>query len=255
MATRSTSSSKPAAASAPSARPTSPSAKPRAKPKTSSAGATPGSSPRTDQAPKRRRIDWEAVERDYRTGKFTLRELESKHGAGYAKISARAKEHGWTKDLAAVVRKATSAALIAEVATARATEGQKATTDVVLAAAELNKQVILTHRTELQAARQLAMDLLVEVQSQRLLAAEKELLAQVLAGKANDIKEINEAQRVVHKALATGSRVSSVKALAETIVKLHGGERVAFSLDDDDATATPKSSLAIEFVDADPTDD
>jgi hypothetical protein len=167
--------------------------------------------------------------------------LESKHGAGYAKISARAKENGWTKDLAAVVRKATSAALIAEVATARATEGQKATTDVVLAAAELNKQVILQHRDELRQARTLAMDLLAEVKSQRLMAAEKELLAQVLAGKAEDIKEISDAQRVVNKALATGSRVSSVKALAETLTKLHSGERVAFGLADEPGDEPPSA--------------
>ena len=29
---------------------------------------------------RRRRIDWEAVERDYRAGKLTLREMADKHG-------------------------------------------------------------------------------------------------------------------------------------------------------------------------------
>lgn len=239
--TPTTGSSPPPPGSAPSARPSKAAAKRSGSSPTSSAAATPASNQTSPDAPKRRRIDWEAVERDYRTGKFTLRELESKHGAGYAKISARAKENGWTKDLAAVVRKATSAALIAEVATARATEGQKATTDVVLAAAELNKQVILQHRDELRQARTLAMDLLAEVKSQRLMAAEKELLAQVLAGKAEDIKEISDAQRVVNKALATGSRVSSVKALAETLTKLHSGERVAFGLADEPGDEPPSA--------------
>jgi hypothetical protein len=246
--TPTTGSSPPPLGSAPSAKPSKAAAKRSGSSPTSSAAATPASTQTSPDAPKRRRIDWEAVERDYRTGKFTLRELESKHGAGYAKISARAKENGWTKDLAAVVRKATSAALIAEVATARATEGQKATTDVVLAAAELNKQVILSHRDELRQARTLAMDLLAEVKSQRLLAAEKELLAQVLAGKAEDIKEISDAQRVVHKALATGSRVSSVKALAETLTKLHSGERVAFGLNEDQPPDDERASLPIEFI-------
>lgn len=219
-----------------------------------SAAAKPASSPRTE-APKRRRLDWEAIERDYRTGKFTLRELESKHGAGYAKISSRAKREGWTKDLADVVRQATTAALIAEVATARATEGQNETANVVLAAAELNKQVILRHRTELQAARSLAMELLAEVQSQRLLAADKELLAQVLAGNAEDIKQVNDAQRVVHKALATGSRVQSIKALAETLTKLHSGERVAFALNDDQPPEDARTNLPIEFVEPSHPDD
>jgi len=213
-------------------------------PTKSQAGASTAGSAKAEG--KRRRIDWEAVERDYRTGKFTLRELEAKHRAGYAKISARAKREGWTKDLADVVRQATKAALIAEVATARATEGQNEATSVVLAAAELNKQVILQHRAELRTARALAMDLLAEVQSQRLLAADKELLAQLLAGEAEDIKQVADAQRVVHKALATGSRVSSSKALAETLTKLHLGERTAFSLDEaSEAPPAPPDLAAI----------
>lgn len=256
--TRSRSSSKPASASAPSARPSKAAATRSGNSKTSSAAATPASTRTTSQgaeAPKRRRLDWEAIERDYRTGKFTLRELEAKHGAGYAKISARAKKDGWTKDLADVVRQATKAALIAEVATARATEGQTEATNVVLAAAELNKQVILQHRDELRQARTLAMDLLAEVKAQQLLASDKELLAQVLAGKAEDIRQIADAQRVVHKALATGSRVSSVKALAETLTKLHSGERVAFGLNEDEPPGDERTSLPIEFVEPQPTDD
>lgn len=93
----------------------------------------------------RRRIDWEAIERDYRTGKFTLRELEAKHVASYSEISRRAKREGWQKDLAAVIRQATNAALLADTAT----KAQSDATTVVLVAAEVNRQVILGHRTRL----------------------------------------------------------------------------------------------------------
>ena len=92
--------------------------------------------------PQNRRPDWEAVERDYRTGRFTLRELEAKHGAGYADISRRAKREGWQKDLAAVIRQATNAALLSDATT----KAQSDATTVVLVAAEVNKQVILGHR-------------------------------------------------------------------------------------------------------------
>lgn len=247
------SSSKPAARSAPSAKPSKAASKPSASSPTSSAAATPGSS-RTSELKTRKRIDWEAVERDYRTGKFTLRELEAKHGAGYAKISGKAKALGWTKDLADVVRKATSAALIAEVATARATEGQTKATDVVLAAVELNKQVILQHRSELQATRELAMALLSEVKQAGALVDHKELLTQILAGEGADTVDVSLARQAVRRALETGSRVSSVKALAETLTKLHAGERVAFSLNDDQPPEAARTSLPIEFVDANPTD-
>ena len=64
-------------------------------------------------APARVRPDWQAVERDYRTGKFTLRELEHKHGAANSTIARRAAREGWSQDLSAAVRQATNAKLIA----------------------------------------------------------------------------------------------------------------------------------------------
>lgn len=259
---RSRSSSKPAAASAPSARPTAPSAKPRTKQPSTSAGATPGSAPRTE-APKRRRLDWEAIERDFATGKYTDGELAAKHQTSRETINRqrgkdqKADPRRWQKDLTKQVRDATQALLMHEAVTKEVTGTITAghTATAVLVAAEVSKQVILQHRHELQAARTLAMELLAEVQGQRLLDADKELLAQILAGKAEDIKQVNDAQRVVHKALATGSRVSSVKALAETLTKLHSGERVAFSLNDDQPPDDARTNLPIEFVEPSHPDD
>lgn len=48
-------------------------------------------------AARKARTDWQAVERDYRTGKFTLRELGAKHDCDRGLISRNAKRHGWTK--------------------------------------------------------------------------------------------------------------------------------------------------------------
>jgi hypothetical protein len=172
-----------------------------------------------EPAPKRKRIDWEAVERDYRTGRFTLRELEAKHGAGYAKISKRAKDNGWTKDLADAVRQATTAALIAEVATERATEGQKAATTVVLAAAELNKQVILGHRKHAINARE-AMD-----------AARAKLVA--LGDSVADIRE----------AATFASAVESLSRTAKNVIEI---ERTAFGLDD--PNKPPEKPAPVDFA-------
>jgi len=87
---------------------------------------------------KPKRIDWESVLRDYRTGKFTLRELEAKHGVSYAQISRKAKAEGWTKDLKDVIRHATNVALLQETVT----KAQKDTTDTVSVAVETNLRVI-----------------------------------------------------------------------------------------------------------------
>lgn len=97
----------------------------------------------------KRRADWEAIERDYRTGTFTVRELEAKHGANNATIVRRAARGGWTKDLAVAVRQATNAALIQEALQQSGSAAQQSAATTVLAAAELNKQVILGHRQRL----------------------------------------------------------------------------------------------------------
>ena len=182
---------------------------------------------------KRKRADWEAVERDYRTGKFTLRELEARHGPSNSTIARRVEREGWTKDLTEAIRQATAAKLVAEIATQQeCSKAQQNAATTVLAAAELNKQVILGHRKELLNARALANNMLAELTRAATLDGDAELIAEVLAGDADEAA-LSRARMAVQRAVGLSSRVTSLKALAETYTKLHTGERVAFSLDDD----------------------
>lgn len=177
---------------------------------------------------KRPKTDWDAIERDYRTGKFTLRELESKHGVSYAQISRKAKEQAWTKDLRDVIKQATNAALLRE----SVTKAQKDATETVVVAAEVNKQVILGHRSDIRAVRDLAADLLGELSQAKMLAEEQELLAEILAGGEDaDPTKLANARNAVRKAMDVHSRITSVKALAEAFTKVQALERQAFDLD------------------------
>lgn len=100
-----------------------------------------------------RNVDWEAVERDYRTTKMTLRELGSLYNVNHSAIAHKVKKLGWKKDLTEAVRQATSALLIEEAVTNAVTNavnsGQQVVTNSVLAVAELRKQVIVSHRSRL----------------------------------------------------------------------------------------------------------
>lgn len=182
---------------------------------------------------KRTRHDWDAVERDYRTGKLTLKELEAKHGPGYADISRRAKKYEWSQDLRVAVKQATNAALIAETTKAVTNEAQTQTTNVVLAAAELNKQVILGDRSRIKGASELAMDMLHELRltthSGDELAA---LFKQVSEGMDEDAVEA--LQQSVQDMLRLHNRVGSLHKLIDTLTKLQAMERKAFGLDDAD---------------------
>lgn len=54
-----------------------------------------------------KRHAWELIEREYRTGRFSLAQLEARHGVNRSNISRRAKKYGWQKDLTERVRERT----------------------------------------------------------------------------------------------------------------------------------------------------
>lgn len=165
---------------------------------------------------KKARIDWEAVERDYRTGKFTLRELEAKHTVSYAQISRKSKELGWSKDLREVIKQATNAALLRDTAT----KAQQSATETVLVAAEVNKQVIMGHRARLSGLTEAV-------------ATAKEKLMQL----GDTVADIREAATFVQ---AVGHLATATKTLIEQ-------ERKAFGIDDEEGDDAPRDGAAPIF--------
>ncbi len=173
--------------------------------------------------------DWEAVERDFRTGKFTLRELEKKHGPSYAEISRRSKREQWTKDLRDIIKQATNAAVLRETVT----NAQQDVTETVLAAAETNKQVILGHRKDIASAQNLARSMLNELAEVTVHPRKLAELMEVLNG-GDDMTaaQIADARSAFADLQRLPTRVLSVQRLAQTMTRLQALERTAFGLDD-----------------------
>lgn len=199
---------------------------------------------------KRKRIDWEAVERDYRTGKFTDQELADKFGNLVTRqaITKMAKTRGWQKDLSTAVRQATKAKLIAEQAEKKVAEqvakGCAATVDAVLVTAELNKQVILAHREEIKRGRQLVDSMLNELHQVSINPAKLRELMEVLTG-GEDLTaaQVAEARQAFSDLQRLPNRVLSVQRLATAMARLQGMERTAFGLDEPEQPA-PVDDLA-----------
>jgi hypothetical protein len=97
----------------------------------------------------RKAVDWDAIERDYRLDKFTLRELAEKHSVTHTTIARRAEKSQWTKDLAKAVRDATSQKLIQDATQQECNTAHQSATEAVLAAADVNVRVITGHRKRL----------------------------------------------------------------------------------------------------------
>ena len=60
----------------------------------------------------KRKLDWEAIEREYRAGQISVREIAKGHGISDTAIRKAAKAEGWERALAEQVRKAVREKLV-----------------------------------------------------------------------------------------------------------------------------------------------
>lgn len=180
------------------------------------------------------------MERDYRTGRFTDQELADKFGNVVSRqaITKHAKTKGWQKDLSAAVRQATKASLIAEEAKKKVAEqvaskvadSCHATVDAVLVAAETNKQVILNHRSDITALRNLTMAMATELVQ----AGSPDLarIAEILNTEDATADQIETVRADVAALTKLPTRILAAQRLTQAVTRLQLLERRAFGLDD-----------------------
>lgn len=200
--------------------------------------------------PVRVRVDWDACERDYRTGNFTLRELGEKHGCTHAAVKKQADKHGWTQDLSDAIRQATNARLTAELVTTAVDDGFRAVTDTVQIAAHVNAQVILGHRNRLRDITQVRDILLSQIMQA---AADMPDLSEVIEMvRKPDDNGIDRANDALRKAMARPALVDDLKKLAEIDERVRKGEREAFNIGTGDSVEKPAKRITLDFVDVVP---
>ncbi|MBB3808769.1 hypothetical protein [Pseudochelatococcus contaminans] len=99
----------------------------------------------------KRNIDWEAVEREYRAGQLSIREIARAHGVSESFIRKKAKEQGWERALAERVRTAVRERLARGDGAQGGAHPQRASDDeVVAAAASRGFGVVTSHRRDLE---------------------------------------------------------------------------------------------------------
>lgn len=203
---------------------------------------------------KRKRTDWDAVERDYRTSQMTLREMAAKHGCSHGRIAQRAKAEGWSRDLSGAIKQATDAKLIeASVSSLLTTQANQATqelTNVVMVAAEVNTRVIMAHRHGLNQITEVKQQLLNQI---RQAAANMVDLAEVIEMVRNpDDNGMDRANDALKKAMGRSALVDDLKKLADVDEKVRKGEREAFGLGTEADTPVNSKRVMVEFVDVVP---
>lgn len=194
---------------------------------------------------KTKQVDWEAVEREYRAGISSQREIAEKYGVSHTAIQKRAKRDDWQRDLQAKIKaKADALVAKAEVASTVAAETTATERELVEANATAIMRVRLTHRKDIARARDLAMKLLGELeQTAEAIPLIERLEALVASDAGADEKAIAQRAAALQKVLELPTRTGTMKMLADTMTKLVTLERQAYSLDNDDKGGSDDDGL------------
>jgi len=175
---------------------------------------------------RQKRHDWDAIERDYRTGTLSNRELERKYapnGPSEAAIRYQAKKQGWEKDLQPKVKAKIKNDLLKGNLPPTASEKE-----IVDEAARQGVEIVEFHRKDIATARVLIAGLFEELNEQKSLdKAALKRLAEKLPKEDHHILIT-----AIHSA-SFGSRCKNLGSLVKSLANVVPLERQAFGLNAD----------------------
>lgn len=174
--------------------------------------------------------DWEAVERDYRAGLLSVREIGLAHGVSHTAINKRAKKHGWDRDLKAKIKaKADSLVSKQEVSKEVSTKQAETEREIIESNATAIANVRMAHRGDIRRSRGLVNKLLDELESLTDNAELFETLGEMMEKPdENGLDKLND---LYHKVVSLPSRSKTMKDLADTLKSLISLERQAYDLE------------------------
>lgn len=186
------------------------------------------------------RADWELIERDFRAGILSIREIAASQGITHAAISKRAKRDGWERDLNAKIQSKADALVSKREVSNRVTTERLATDRMIVEGnAERIADVRMGHRTDISRGRRLALAMLAELEHETGDVALFGELGEML--RAEDDKGQDKRNDIYRKVISSAGRIDSMKKLADTLKVLIGLEREAYGIKDENAT--PISAL------------
>jgi hypothetical protein len=196
--------------------------------------------------PGQRRLDWDRIERDHSTGRYTDAELAQLHQTARTTISVRRTRDrkrmpgAWPVDRSRAVKQATAAMIQAASVDRTIAAGNDAAAILGIAAA--SRDVILSHRSEIKAGREVAATLMAELAD---VTKHRDGLASLIE-RAQAILNDAEAMALttqVREMVKLHNRVGSLQKLADAMARLQTQERKAFGISDDDTGSNPLDTM------------
>lgn len=170
------------------------------------------------------KFDWERIEIEYRANKLSNRELSRKYGPGESTIRKRANKFQWQRDLAKKVQERTNEKIVTKAARELNSDDEQVIEEI----AERNAGVVESHRSDINAGRQLASMLMSELFDN---TKNHESLSQIVEQSADEEEWSEKRFNAVQRAISLPQRASTMRDLATTMKTLQGLERQAFGID------------------------
>ena len=182
---------------------------------------------------KKKTYDWDIIEKEYRAGQLSIREVARRHGCSESAIRKRAKTHGWKRDLVKKVRQEVRNKLVrTDVRISNASERE-----IVEQAATVGATVVTLHRQDIGKLRVLEQKILAELENEPTRLYTTQYQGEIV-------------QKAVR--LSASEKAGAVQALASVMHKRIALERQAFNLNEsagEDAASRPSDFIQPELED------
>ena len=182
------------------------------------------------------KADWEAIEREYRAGILSVREIARRHEITEGPIRRKAKQKGWERDLTEKVKTRAQEKL------SRASEDAGGAQDAGKDAATTREQeeraveenaervagVVNLHRRDIRDGREIVEMMLGELRHECEAPGLQELAEQHI----DEEGASQQRAQAIRKAVSLPGRAQTMRDLSQSMQRLVSLERQAFSLDD-----------------------
>lgn len=186
----------------------------------------------------KKKVDYEAIEPGWRAGLKSPEQLANEYteetGVSVSRnaIIKHFKKMGVPRDLSAKVRAKADAMVAEAMVTGKVSTETTIEQKTIIDAAALDVATIrVSHRKDISRFRNLALNLLAELEAE---TSNPELFEELgIILRAEDDKGQDKRNDLYHKVISGSSRIDSAKKLAETLKTLIALEREAYGIDSD----------------------
>lgn len=183
-----------------------------------------------DTKKKRPAVDWEAVEREYRAGFRSLRDIANEFGCTEGAIRKKAKAEAWERDLSAKIQAKAEALVRKEEVRNEVRNSLKETEkEQINASAQMIAERVINQRADIRQARATVQKLWELVNSELEKTEELRRLGELMA--APDENGADKLNDLYFAAIGLPQQIKNVKLLADALKTLIELERKVLRID------------------------